>query len=60
MLLLSGFVLLPSAQAETVGTVKTVTGEAWVISGGQRVKAEAGTSVLLAANSRPPRRPAWA
>jgi hypothetical protein len=47
LLILSGVPFLSHAQAETVGTVKTVTGEAWVISSGQRVKAQAGTSVLL-------------
>jgi hypothetical protein len=47
LLILTGVPYLSHAQAETVGTVKTVTGEAWVISSGQRVKAQAGTSVLL-------------
>jgi hypothetical protein len=47
LLTLSGTSLLSLAQAEAVGTVKTVTGEAWVITDGQRVKAQAGTSVLL-------------
>lgn len=44
---LTGATLLSQAQAETVGTVKTVTGEAWVITAGQRAKAQAGTSVQL-------------
>ncbi len=44
---LTGTTLLSQVQAETVGTVKTVTGEAWVITAGQRVKAQAGTSVQL-------------
>lgn len=44
---LSGAALLSHAQAQTVGTVKTVTGDAWVITSGQRVKAQAGTSVHL-------------
>ena len=35
------------AQAEPVGYVKTVTGEAWVTTAGQRLKAQPGTSVLL-------------
>ena len=35
------------AQAEKVGTVKTVTGDAWVITTGQRVKAKVGTDVHL-------------
>lgn len=47
LLALTGGALLSQAQAETVGTVKTVTGEAWVITSGQRVKAQAGTSVQL-------------
>ena len=33
--------------AEPVGYVKTVTGEAWVTSAGQRVTAKPGTAVLL-------------
>lgn len=41
--------VLASAQAgtEPVGYVKTVTGQAWVITGGQRVAAQAGTAVQL-------------
>lgn len=35
------------SQAQTVGTVKTVTGEAWVMTAGQSVKAQPGTSVQL-------------
>lgn len=35
------------AQNEPVGYVKTVTGEAWVTSKGQRVKAQPGTAVML-------------
>lgn len=38
---------LSQAQAETVGTVKTVTGEAWVITARQSVKAQVGTDVHL-------------
>ena len=39
---------LPSqAQNAPVGYVKTVVGEAWVSTAGQRVKAEPGTAVLL-------------
>ncbi len=34
------------AEAETVGSVKTVTGESWVITSGQRVKAQVGTAVF--------------
>lgn len=44
---LAGLPLQSHAQTETVGTVKTVTGDAWVITTGQRVKAQAGTSVFL-------------
>lgn len=47
LLTLSGTAFLSQAQAETVGTVKTVTGEAWVTTAGQRVKAQVGTSVQL-------------
>lgn len=35
------------AAPEPVGYVKTVSGEAWVTTQGQRVKAEPGTSVLM-------------
>lgn len=38
---------LSQAQAEVVGTVKTVTGDAWVITAQQSVKAKVGTEVLL-------------
>jgi hypothetical protein len=41
---LSGSVL---AQAEAVGHVKTVKGEAWVTTAGQRVKAQPGTPVAI-------------
>ena len=44
MTLLSGSAL---AQAETIGHVKTVKGEAWVTTAGQRVKAQPGTPVAL-------------
>lgn len=44
---LAGTALLSHAQAQTIGTVKTVTGDAWVITTGQRVKAQAGTSIHL-------------
>jgi hypothetical protein len=36
-----------SAQAAPVGYVKTVTGEAWVTTAGQRINALPGTPVLL-------------
>lgn len=39
--------LVSLAQAESVGVVKTVSGDAWVITAGQRVKAQVGTDVLL-------------
>lgn len=35
------------AQTEPIGYVKTVTGEAWVSSAGQRIKAQPGSAVLL-------------
>lgn len=35
------------AQTEPIGYVKTVTGEAWVATAGQKVKAQPGTAVLL-------------
>ena len=46
-LMFAGAMLLVPAHAEAIGLVKTVTGEAWVITGGQRVKAQVGTAVLL-------------
>lgn len=50
-LLLLALPLLGHAQtpppAEPVGYVKTVTGEAWVTTAGQRVSAQPGTAVLL-------------
>jgi hypothetical protein len=46
-LLLATFPLPSQAQSEPVGYVKTVVGEAWVSTAGQRVKAEPGTAVLL-------------
>lgn len=42
--LLSG---LAQAQQEPVGYVKTVTGDAWITTMGQRVKAELGTAVMI-------------
>lgn len=53
---LSGLILIASPMlalseaapvAEPVGYVKTVTGEAWVTTAGQRVSAQPGTPVLL-------------
>ena len=35
------------AQAEAIGYVKTVSGEAWVTTAGQRVPAKPGTPVML-------------
>lgn len=50
--LLAGLVLTPLplallAQTAPVGYVKTVTGEAWVTTAGQRTVAQPGTAVLL-------------
>lgn len=47
LFILTGTMQLSHAQAEKVGTVKTVSGDAWVITGGQSVKAQVGTNVLL-------------
>ncbi len=47
VLLLMGVPLLSSAQAEAIGSVKTINGEAWITTSGQRVKAQAGTVVFL-------------
>lgn len=38
---------LAQAQQEPVGYVKTVTGDAWITTMGQRVKAELGTAVMI-------------
>jgi hypothetical protein len=50
-LILIALPLLAQSEAapstEPVGYVKTVTGEAWVTTAGQRVKAQPGTPVLL-------------
>jgi len=35
------------AQTEPIGYVKTVTGEAWISTAGQRIKAQPGSPVLL-------------
>ena len=40
------------AQTEPIGFVKTVTGEAWITSAGQRVKAQPGSAVLLGSQLR--------
>jgi hypothetical protein len=47
ILVLGGAPLWSHAEAESVGFVKTVTGESWVITAGQRVKAQLGTTVFL-------------
>ena len=47
LLALGGVPFLSYSQAETVGSVKTVTGDAWVITKGQRIKAQPGIPVLL-------------
>jgi len=39
--------LFAAAQSEAIGTVKTVNGEAWITTAGQRVKAQAGTALFL-------------
>lgn len=41
------FFSLAQTPPEVVGYVKTVTGEAWVSTGGQRVQAQLGTAVLM-------------
>lgn len=41
-----------AAQAQPVGYIKTVTGEAYVIAGGQRVRAQPGTPVLAGSQVR--------
>lgn len=46
-LMLMGLVWSAQAQTEAIGYVKTVTGEAWVTSTGQRVKAAPGSAVVL-------------
>lgn len=50
VLMAGSLALLPflaEAQTEPIGFVKTVTGEAWVTTAGQRVKAQPGSPVLL-------------
>ncbi|WP_296490129.1 FecR domain-containing protein [Rhodoferax sp.] len=47
ILMLASAAALSQAHAEVVGSVKTVTGEAWVITAQQRVKAQVGTPVNL-------------
>lgn len=44
---LLGSPLAGQAQTDAIGYVKTVTGEAWVTTAGQRVQATPGTAVLL-------------
>lgn len=46
-LMLMGLAWSAQAQTEAIGYVKTVTGEAWVTSAGQRVKAAPGSAVML-------------
>ena len=45
--LLLALPLISQAQTEPIGYVKTVTGEAWVSNAGPRIKAQAGTAVML-------------
>lgn len=56
LLACSGLALAPLAhaqgQGEPVGYVKTVSGEAWITSAGQRVRAEPGTPVLAGSQLR--------
>lgn len=50
VLMAGSLLLLPfmvHAQAEPIGFVKTVTGDAWVTTAGQRVKAQPGSAILL-------------
>lgn len=45
--LLGALPLLCAAQTEAIGYVKTVSGEAWVSSAGQRARALPGTPIVL-------------
>lgn len=50
VLMVGSLALLPilaEAQTEPIGFVKTVTGEAWVTTADQRVKAQPGSAILL-------------
>jgi len=47
ILMLASMPLVSHAQTETVGSVKTVTGDAWVTTGGKQIKAQVGTPVFL-------------
>ncbi len=51
-LILTTLPLFSQAQTEPIGYVKTVTGEAWVSTAGQRVRAQRGTPVLLGSQLR--------
>lgn len=44
---LMGLAWSAQAQTEAIGRVKNVTGEAWITSAGQRVKAAPGSAVML-------------
>lgn len=44
--------LLAHAQIEPIGYVKTVTGDAWVTTAGQRLKAQPGSAILLGSQLR--------
>ncbi len=46
-MLASAPMLSLAAGTETVGMVKTVTGEAWIVTAGQSVKAQGGVGVQL-------------
>lgn len=45
--LLAALPLASHAQTDAIGYVKTVTGDAWVTTAGQRVQAKPGTAVML-------------
>jgi len=51
-LILASLSFFSCAQTEPIGYVKTVTGEAWVSTAGQRVRAQRGTPVLLGSQLR--------
>jgi hypothetical protein len=51
-LVLTTLPLFSQAQTEPIGYVKTVTGEAWVSNGAERVRAQRGTPILLGSQLR--------
>jgi hypothetical protein len=52
MLFFASMALQAFAQSEPVGYVKTVSGEAWVTTQGQKVKAQPGTPVSIGSQLR--------